>query len=55
MAKRSIKEFFMRKPIERHTTASLFNINNKKPESGVIEPGEIDVIHAKEHVDANQK
>ncbi len=55
MAKNKKKEGYMQKPIERHTTAALFNIENTKPESNVIEPGEIDVRHAKEHVDANQK
>lgn len=55
MARKSIKDFFMKKPVEKHTTAALFNIDGKKPESNVTVPGELDVIHAKEHVDANQK
>ena len=55
MAKKKIKDFFMRKPVERHNTAPLFNINDMKSDSNVIEPGEWDVIHAKEYVDENQK
>ncbi|HBN86348.1 MAG TPA: DUF3787 domain-containing protein [Clostridiales bacterium] len=55
MAKKRIKDFFMKKPVERHTTAPLFNSKNTQPESNVIEPGEWDVIHAKEYVDENQK
>lgn len=55
MAKRRIKDFFMRKPVEKHSTAPLFNIDETKRESNVIEPGEWDVIHAKDYVDENEK
>ena len=55
MAKKRIKDFFMKKPVEKHTTAPLFNIKSTHSETNVIEPGEWDVIHAKEYVDENQK
>ncbi len=41
--------------VEPHRTAAWANIEQVDPVSGVATPNEIEVEHAKEWVDANQK
>jgi hypothetical protein len=55
MAFKRIKDFFKKKPVERYSTAPLYNMDDKQEDTNVIEPGEWDVYHAKEYVDENQK
>ena len=44
-----------RKPIENHKTAAWADIEKTKQHSKVTIPQEDQVIHAKEHVDRNEK
>jgi len=44
-----------RKPIENHKTAAWASIEKMKKHSNVAIPAEDQVIHAKEHVDRNEK
>ncbi|NLM74997.1 MAG: DUF3787 domain-containing protein [Clostridiaceae bacterium] len=55
MAKNKSKEKFMANPIEQHDTAAWANVEKQKNVSNVTIPSEIQAIHAKEHVDENQK
>lgn len=43
------------KPIENHQTAAWASIAATKPESNVTIPTEMQVEHAKKHVDTNEK
>lgn len=42
-------------PIERHDTAAWANIESTKEISNVSVPDESETMHAKEHVDKNEK
>jgi hypothetical protein len=55
MAKNTIKEEFVKIPIENHENAAWANIEKTKPVSNVTMPDELQVRNAKEYVDTNQK
>jgi hypothetical protein len=42
-------------PLEKHLTAAWASIKKTKDHSNVTIPAEEQVIHAKEHVDRNEK
>ncbi|MDK2919395.1 MAG: hypothetical protein PWQ37_2128 [Candidatus Petromonas sp.] len=55
MAKNRFKENMVEMPIENHRTAAWANIEKLKNVSRVPIPTELEVEHAKEWVDKNQK
>ena len=55
MANNRFKERNMSVPIENHKTAAWANIEKMKRVSRVSIPNIIEVEHAKEHVERNQK
>ncbi len=55
MSDNRFKEKMMEVPIENWQTAPLSNIEHLKAVSRVHIPSEMDVYHAKEYVDDNQK
>lgn len=55
MVKPTDKKNSNNQPIEKHNTAAWADVDEKKPISNVIIPGEDDVINAKDWVDTNEK